>query len=268
MMRNGMLIDLDHMSQLTFEAALKIGDKYSYPPFSGHSNIRLNGGSERDPTHDHYLTIGNHNGMTGVASAGLDACTWTMQATKILQAMDYPMTVSADGNHLTPTCQNATCEPLNAAGISFGTDTDGMAMGMPPDISYNTPSAGKPATMVTDYLQHVFYRDVNGSIRHVYWDDQDHSGLGIPKSLNKDFPWAGPQSPNNAPSASGDPSALNFSQQQHMFYRDTQNQVQHVTEDSLDGRGRLKFGVPGISRPVVRSQKPLMRKCCSLGMIG
>lgn len=58
----------------------------------------------------------------------------------------------------------------------------------------------------------------------MYWDDGQHT-----KVEEKD-PWAGPGSKNNAPAA-GDPATLVWGNQQHIFYHDNQNIIQHVFYD-------------------------------------
>jgi microsomal dipeptidase-like Zn-dependent dipeptidase len=110
MMQRGMLIDIDHMSQESFNRAIAIAAQThgGYPLFSGHSQLRINGGSERNPTAQQYSNISKLHGMTGVGSANVDDCAWTTMAIEVLQTMG------------------------DTAAVGFGTDTDGLAMGMPP----------------------------------------------------------------------------------------------------------------------------------------
>ena len=217
MMRHGMLIDLDRMSQNTFVGALTEAQNVQgfYPVISGHATPRLGGGSERNPRLEDYLKIGTFGGMAGVGSANIDACVWTMYAEKVLQAMDFDPTMGQ----------------LNWAGIGFGTDTDGLAMGMPPSPSKNPPSAGSPAVMAAPESKqmHIFYLDGNGSIQHVFKDGDGHMHQEI---------WAGPGSPNNAPDADGDPIAADWPAdktykkfQQHIWYRAKGGAIEHVYWD-------------------------------------
>jgi hypothetical protein len=91
-----------------------------------------------------------------------------------------------------------------------------------------SPAAGNPATLFTpNNQQHMFYRDVNGRIQHVYWDNPSDS-------LNNDPSWG-----NNGPLAAGDVTTL-FTHEtgtlctincapdvQHIFYRTTTNTLFH-----------------------------------------
>jgi hypothetical protein len=219
MMRHGMLIDLDHMSELTINMALDVAEKEGYPVNSGHSSVRINGGSERNLTAQQYARIAKLHGMAGVASSSTDACNWIVMAWRVVQAMG------------------------NSVGIGFGTDTDGMAMGMPTSTSIDTPAAGNPALMMDSHQQHLFYRDTQNSIVHVIWDS---SGLRAEK-------WAGPGSPHNAPAATGDPAVMMGNNQQHLFYRDAQGNIEHVVWDSGSNQLRApeKWGEQAVGNPAV-----------------
>jgi microsomal dipeptidase-like Zn-dependent dipeptidase len=113
MMKRGMLIDIDHMSQTSFDMALKIAETWpgGYPLFSGHSSLRTTNdpekSTERNPTATQYARIAKLHGMVGVGSAEMDSSAWAKMYIRILHAM---------GNN-------------NGAG--FGTDTNGLAKGMP-----------------------------------------------------------------------------------------------------------------------------------------
>ena len=115
MMRLGMLIDVDHMSQDSVTRTLQLAENIplgGYPLFSGHNNVR--GGapagknSERALTAAQYLRIGALHGMAGVGSDGTDAMAWLTTYNTVTTAMG-PGAVAA-----------------------FGTDTNGFAKGMPP----------------------------------------------------------------------------------------------------------------------------------------
>src|ERR1700674_3573245 len=111
MMRHGMLIDIDHMSQKSLNHALDIAEQVPghYPLNSGHSGLRglFGGNSERSLSSAQYHRISNLHGMAGVGSADADAYTWVQAYNAVLQAMG------------------------NNAVAAFGTDTNGLAMGMP-----------------------------------------------------------------------------------------------------------------------------------------
>ena len=123
MMRRGMLIDIDHMSEKTQQSAIAVaravsnGSVLGYPLNSGHSGERgyFPGGvkrvprdaTERSMTAALYKTIAQLHGMAGVGSANLNAYQWLQMYGQIVRAM-------------------------GGASAGFGTDTDGLAMGMPP----------------------------------------------------------------------------------------------------------------------------------------
>ena len=112
MMRLGMLIDVDHMSQAAADATLKIAQQFGYPVNSGHNGLRGTSSTshnERALRADQYKTIGKLHGMAGVGSAGADAQGWLTGYNLVITAMGGGSIVGA-----------------------FGTDTDGLALGMRP----------------------------------------------------------------------------------------------------------------------------------------
>jgi microsomal dipeptidase-like Zn-dependent dipeptidase len=117
MMRLHMLIDIDHMSQLSANQTIALAQQhagYPYPLFSGHNGVRtfsagINAGSsERSLTAAQYQALGKLHGMAGVGSAQLTADKWMTMYNQVIGAMG----------------------PGVVAG--FGTDMDGMEFGMPP----------------------------------------------------------------------------------------------------------------------------------------
>jgi hypothetical protein len=115
MMSLGMLIDIDHMSQHSADRALQIAAAVpggGYPLNSGHNSRRGTCGTgdvtENSRTADQLAKIGALHGMVGVGSANLDAYQWLGCYYQELQAMG------------------------STAGAGFGTDTDGLVVGMPP----------------------------------------------------------------------------------------------------------------------------------------
>jgi IPT/TIG domain len=135
MMKNHMLIDVDHMDQFTVNATIALAQAhtpYPYPLMSGHNGVRgailpyssgdvvQPGGStnERALTQEQYQAIGRLHGMAGVGSAKLTADQWLSLYTQVIQSMG----------------------PGAVAG--FGTDMDGMEFGMPPrpgsNVQYGT----------------------------------------------------------------------------------------------------------------------------------
>jgi microsomal dipeptidase-like Zn-dependent dipeptidase len=110
MMRHGMLIDIDHMSDKSQTETIQIATAVpgGYPLNSGHNALRGAVGDERAMTAAHYAEIGKLHGMAGVGSSGTDAYAWADAYRQVIAAMG------------------------NGAVAGFGTDTDGMAMGMKP----------------------------------------------------------------------------------------------------------------------------------------
>lgn len=128
MMRRGMIIDIDHMSDLSKKDAIGIATNDvngHYPLNSGHAGLRgffpMSGHTpdkkeinERSMSAAQYKAIAQLHGMAGVGSGNLDAFQWAEMYEQVIQAMQLGapagLTVSA----------------------GFGTDTDGFAPGMPP----------------------------------------------------------------------------------------------------------------------------------------
>lgn len=100
MMRHGMLIDIDHMSQNSADATLGLGTQFGYPLNSGHNGVRgASAGSynERALRADQYATIGRLHGMAGVGSAKLDAQQWLTLYGTVIHAMGGGVAVAAFG---------------------------------------------------------------------------------------------------------------------------------------------------------------------------
>lgn len=119
MMNKNMLIDIDHMSQLSANATIALAQQhkpYPYPLFSGHNGVRATGGSERSLTAGQYTEIGKLHGMAGVGSAKLDSGEWLAMFNHVTQAMGQ------------------------GSGAGFGTDMDGMEFAMPQRIASGIPT--------------------------------------------------------------------------------------------------------------------------------
>jgi outer membrane protein assembly factor BamB len=95
------------------------------------------------------------------------------------------------------------------------------------------PAGGDPVTMVTSLpnQQHVFYRGLDGSIQHIFWDANEP-----PDDLQHDV-WTRPDSPH----ASGNPATMvtTAPNQQHVFYRAIDGSIQHIFWDAREPPGRL-----------------------------
>jgi len=111
MMRQGMLIDIDHMSQKSANRALEIAESIpggGYPVNSGHNSLRaVSGHSENSRTNAQLRKIAVLHGMVGVGFEGVDAHKFAQNYAAVLYAM---------GN----------------SGAAIGTDLNGMVMGPGP----------------------------------------------------------------------------------------------------------------------------------------
>jgi microsomal dipeptidase-like Zn-dependent dipeptidase len=112
MMRHGMLIDIDHMSQKSTNRTLEIAEAVpsgGYPVVSGHNGIRgQDGHSENQRTIQQLARIHALHGMFGLGSGGEDAWTWVQQYGRASLAMKTP------------------------GSTMFGTDLNGMVKGAKP----------------------------------------------------------------------------------------------------------------------------------------
>lgn len=114
LMRRGMLIDIDHTSQQTRTQIIKIANAVpgGYPLNSGHNGPPNSSPSakttEYDMTLEQYAMIGSLHGMAGVGSGEMDAWAW---------ADKFRAVIAATG----------------AQAAAFGTDTNGLVKGNPPD---------------------------------------------------------------------------------------------------------------------------------------
>ncbi len=128
MMRHGMLIDIDHMSELAANTALSIAEAVptpGYPLNSGHAGLRcvVLGPScnERSMTTAQYARIGKLHGIAGIGSTNSQPYQWRDMYLAVTQAM-------------------------GSGGVGgFGTDTNGFAIGMPPPALTVTSLVNTPA---------------------------------------------------------------------------------------------------------------------------
>jgi hypothetical protein len=105
MMRECMLLDIDHMSMASQYDLLGIGLDAGYPINSGHNNVRsaTGGLTERQLVPAQYATLKHLGGMAGVGGARIDHASWLREARAVLAAM-------GDGGV-----------------VGFGTDSDGVS---------------------------------------------------------------------------------------------------------------------------------------------
>jgi microsomal dipeptidase-like Zn-dependent dipeptidase len=118
MMRQGMLIDVDHMSQASVDDTLALALQEDYPVNSGHNNVREGGGSERNLAADAYAKIGQVHGMAGVGLAGFDQDRFIQKYQRVIANLNRP-----------------DAGPPSAG---FGTDADGVSPLVTPPCS-NVP---------------------------------------------------------------------------------------------------------------------------------
>jgi microsomal dipeptidase-like Zn-dependent dipeptidase len=121
MMRLGMIIDIDHMSQKTADATLNIAETFDYPVLSGHSGIRglAGGDAENSRTPLQLQRISKLHGMFGLGTDGAHAYDWAQLYQNAVQIMGY----------MNPNPALATYKP---GSIAFGTDLNGLVKGPMP----------------------------------------------------------------------------------------------------------------------------------------
>ena len=142
MMRHGIMIDIDHMSDASKTKVLQLATAVpgGYPVNAGHNGLRgffaqgvprsQGDVSDRSSTTGQYRQIANLHGMAGVGSANLDSYQWAELYLAVMHAMGP-----------------------NAA-LAFGTDTDGFAPGMPPRCD---PPITSTATNCQTHKTHTTY---------------------------------------------------------------------------------------------------------------
>jgi hypothetical protein len=127
MMRHGMMIDIDHMSDLAETNSITIAKSVpgGYPLNSGHSALRCGDssyspcaskGTERNMSSIHYQAIGELHGMAALGTANVPAGQFVTSYNQMIDAV------------------GAGFPGGGAPGAvgAIGTDTDGMEGGMPP----------------------------------------------------------------------------------------------------------------------------------------
>jgi microsomal dipeptidase-like Zn-dependent dipeptidase len=171
MMRHGMLIDIDHMSDLSQKMTIELatytppgGQPLNYPLNSGHSQERIGGGTERNMLPAHYQAIGALHGMAGLGTSNLTADQFVVEYNQIISAVQ----VGFPGG-------GAPGAPVPAG--AFGTDTDGMEPGMPPiGIPFDKQANGlRNRTSSAVVYDENFPRSSSGTR---FWDYNDQSNNG------------------------------------------------------------------------------------------
>lgn len=89
MMRLGMIIDIDHMSQKSIDGAIAIAERadYKYPLNMGHNGLREEGGKERAAKRTIITRMAALGGVFGVGTADTDAPSFISAYNKVWEAM-------------------------------------------------------------------------------------------------------------------------------------------------------------------------------------
>lgn len=152
MMRLGMLIDIDHMSDLAKDQTIAIATEVAggYPLNSGHAGLRFvsvegsNSITERSMNVDQYKAIFKLHGMAGIGSAGQDAYAWTKMYISVLQ-------IAGPG-----------------AVAGFGTDANGISPLMPPRGSVNFGDISRQRFWTGNFT-------VSGQTQIMFYHQQDNN---------------------------------------------------------------------------------------------
>jgi len=120
MMKHGMIVDIDHMSNAAVETALQIAESVphgGYPIMSGHSGIRSTAdfNKENSRTPAQLKRIACLGGMFGLGTDGARATVWAGQYAQAFGIMNSAFTSG--------TCTNTTLGP---GMVAFGTDMNSL----------------------------------------------------------------------------------------------------------------------------------------------
>lgn len=117
MMRLGMIIDVDHMSERAVEETLQLAEAVGYPLNSGHNGPRKLGeegqGHENSRTEAQYRRIVALGGMVGLGWAGVTGEGWLEAANDIVsQAAGVNLALGTDANSLVFSPSQPDTKPL------------------------------------------------------------------------------------------------------------------------------------------------------------
>jgi len=175
MMRHGMLIDIDHMSQKSANQTLELAEHIPglYPLFSGHNSMRGNhDSSENQRTVRQVQRLAALHGMLGLGSAAIDAHTWVRDYGSIAAMFSGgAISLGTDLNGLvkgsaprpgSSVRYDATFPPSELLGHSWDYNRDGVAhYGMLADFLVDVqaePLAGKAVYVALDQGAEYFYQ--------------------------------------------------------------------------------------------------------------
>jgi hypothetical protein len=131
MMRRGMIVDIDHMSDRAANRTLAIATAVpggGYPVTSGHSAVRDRNSqfnAENSRTTTQLAQIACLGGMFGLGTDGIGANRWTAQYERGYNAMRQAFAPNG-------VCPQAT--PLGAGFVSLGTDANSLVKTPPPPL--------------------------------------------------------------------------------------------------------------------------------------
>ncbi len=141
MMKLGMIIDVDHMSNRAVNSVLQIAEAVpwgGYPLVSGHSGIRDGGkfNAENARTGEQLRRIGCLQGMFGVGTAAADASDWAAMYARAFTEINKPFTPSVP-------CPNKASW-FGPGGVAFGTDINSLLSTPGPPRAPQRPLYGSP----------------------------------------------------------------------------------------------------------------------------
>ena len=121
MMKRGMIVDIDHMSDHAAEGTIQLGEQFDYPLVSGHNGIRGVAGShsENNRSRRQLERISKLHGMFGLGTDGVHKSAWANQYQRAMNIMGYP---DADPSKAV----------YRSGAIAFGTDLNGLVKGPQP----------------------------------------------------------------------------------------------------------------------------------------
>jgi microsomal dipeptidase-like Zn-dependent dipeptidase len=134
MMKHGMIIDIDHMSNAAVERALQIAEGVphgGYPMMSGHSGIRnvANFNKENSRTPAQLKRVACLGGMFGLGTDGAKATDWAREYAQAFNVMNSAFTTPG-------ACANPS---LGAGMVAFGTDMNSLVKSPRPTMAEFPP---------------------------------------------------------------------------------------------------------------------------------
>jgi microsomal dipeptidase-like Zn-dependent dipeptidase len=128
MMKHGMIVDIDHMSNAAVDTALGIAEsvpKGGYPVMSGHSGVRstANFNKENSRTPAQLKRIACLGGMFGLGTDGAKATDWAREYAEVFGLMNSAFTPGG--------CTNAS---LGTGIVAFGTDMNSLVKSPRPTL--------------------------------------------------------------------------------------------------------------------------------------